>query len=76
MEDGIDAGGCGWSGDCEMLQGGAVGSIGVVWNAEQLLALLVFEDTSLVLEHFALKGPLSFVLDALEFDTLWEEKVR
>jgi hypothetical protein len=76
MEDGIDAGGSGRGRDGEMLQGGAVGSIWVVGDAEQLLTLLVFENTSLVLEHFALEEPLSLVLHTLEFDTLWEKRVK
>ena len=45
-----------------VLQGSAVRRFGIVRDVKQLLSLLVFEDTHLVLEHFALEQTLSLVL--------------
>ena len=72
MKTSVDAWGSGRGGNGKMLQGSAVRSVGVIRDAKQLLRLLVFEDTHLVLKHFSLEQTLSLVLNPLELDTLWE----
>jgi hypothetical protein len=48
----------------------SIGCIGIARNTEQLLGLLPFECTHLILEHLALEVPLPLTFKAFELDTL------
>jgi hypothetical protein len=47
-----------------------------VRDAKQLLGLLLFECTHLILEHFALEVTLPLVFEAFELDTLRNDERR
>ena len=41
-------------------------------NVQQLLRLLVLEMHHMIFKHLPLDGPLALMLEALQFDPLWE----